>query len=112
MFGQNVSVKPDVCVENVKSMVKLLIQEDKSFNNSRGSSFDIEITESQMVAEAIAAFQNNNKIRKSFKMHEINSCIFPCIIMLGTYPIFYLFNITKQLADAIANGTTPKILLL
>ncbi|KAI9302616.1 hypothetical protein BJ944DRAFT_166914 [Cunninghamella echinulata] len=108
MFGKNVNAKPDICVENIKSTIKLLIHGDKSFTNSSGSSFDIEITESQMVAEAIAAFQNNNRLKKSFNLHKIDSCTLPCIIMSGTFPIFYLFNITKQLTDDIENGVIPE----
>lgn len=108
MFGQNMSAKPDICVENIKSTIKLLIQEDKSFNASKINNIDIENTESQMVAEAIAAFQNNNRIRKAFNLNEIESCIFPCIIMLGTFPIFYLFNINKDLADNVEYGSIPE----
>ncbi|CAO3633550.1 unnamed protein product [Cunninghamella echinulata] len=61
-----------------------------------------------MVAGVIAAFQNNNRLRKAFNLHEINSCLFLCIMMLGTFPIFYLFNITKQSADDIKNGVIPE----
>ncbi|KAI7861879.1 hypothetical protein K492DRAFT_102187, partial [Lichtheimia hyalospora FSU 10163] len=71
--------------------------------------FDLRITESQMVAEAIAAFQTNNRTRRNQGIPEENNVIFPCIIMLGTYPIFYLFEITKELADNVMFGTYPKI---
>jgi hypothetical protein len=107
MFGQNLSAKPDICVENVKSTIKLLVQEDKSYNASKGTRLDIKTTEAQMVAEAIAAFQNNNRIRTAFNEPELDSYCFPCIAMLGTYPIFYLFNVTKNLAESVEEGKIP-----
>lgn len=109
MCGIKVYAKPDVYLEDLNRKIKLLIQEDKSYNVSSSMDFDLRITESQMVAEAIAAFQTNNRNRRNQGIPEENNVVFPCIIMLGTYPIFYLFEITKELADNIMFGIYPKI---
>ena len=79
-------------------------------NNQTSSAYTISESalgtnpEAQAIAEAIAAFQDNNKIRLNFDRAIKTSQIIPCITMLGTYLTFYLSNITQELAEAVRNG--------
>jgi hypothetical protein len=60
MCGSKTSAKPYICIETSKLTFKLLVQEDKSYQNSKSKTLN---PEAQVIAEAIAAFQENNKIR-------------------------------------------------
>lgn len=104
MCGMRTCAKPDICIETSRLTIKLLVQEDivsvsKDLMNTN--------PEAQVIAEAIAAFQENNKINTKFNLPINEEQLIPCITMVGTYPIFYLFNVTKQLADAVKNGEEP-----
>ncbi|CAO3624642.1 unnamed protein product [Cunninghamella blakesleeana] len=65
-----------------------------------------------MVDNTIAAFQITNKIRKFMNLSKLalQQCL--CIIMLESYPIFYLVNITQQLVNHVENGTIPNKMTL
>ncbi|KAJ8592224.1 hypothetical protein M405DRAFT_733629, partial [Rhizopogon salebrosus TDB-379] len=58
---------------------------------------------SQLVAEALAAHQSNNKMGKVHGLDSIDT-IFPCFTMVGTRPTFYLIPITRALMDAVGRG--------
>lgn len=108
MCGSRTSAKPDLCVETSTLTIKLLVQEDKSYRVSMDKTLSNTHPEAQVIAEAIAAFQENNKIRKRLHLCPENSQLIPCITMLGTYPTFYLFKVTKELAEAVRDGEEPE----
>ncbi len=107
MCGTRTNAKPDLCIETSRLTIKLLVQEDKNYIISTSKNLMNTNPEAQVIAEAIAAFQENNKINARFDEPLSDEQLIPCITMLGTYPTFYLFNVTKKLADAVKNGEEP-----
>lgn len=65
------------------------------------------LPESQVVAEAIAAFQYNNRVRDILGKPLLEQMTIPCITMLGTKPVFYKVPVTKALSDAVISGQFP-----
>ncbi|CAG8606836.1 12005_t:CDS:1, partial [Diversispora eburnea] len=102
MCGSQTYAKPDLCVELYNLQIKLLIQEDKSY---KASNQDTD-AEFQVIAEAIVSFQENSKIKK-FKP-PLESQLIPCITLLGTYPTFYLFEVTRKLSECVKMGNRPE----
>jgi hypothetical protein len=107
MCGGKTSAKPDLCIEKSNYMIKLLVQEDKSYNVANDKNYKGENPEAQVIAEAIAAFQVNIKLKNRFDIEIEKSQLIPCITMLGTYPTFYLINVTQELAECVKNGEEP-----
>jgi len=107
MCNARTYAKPDICIETSRLTIKLLVQEDKNYIVSTSKTLMNTNPEAQVIAEAIAAFQENNKINVKFDLPINNEQLIPCITMIGTYPTFYLFNVTKKLADAVKNGEEP-----
>ncbi|KAN0114121.1 hypothetical protein V8E52_007097, partial [Russula decolorans] len=77
------------------STILLVVQEDKTTASVRDP-------EPQVIAEAIiVTFQCNNRIRLDF-------VTIPCIVMIGTQPIFYLVPVTQELSEAVATAQYPR----
>jgi hypothetical protein len=108
MCGKTTGAKPDLCIETMNSSIKLMVQEDKNYNVANGN-FLGSNPEAQVIAEAIAAFQNNSKMRtgRIAGLYPVIKQLIPCITLLGTYPTFYLFEVTTELAEAVKNGEEP-----
>ncbi|KIJ31389.1 hypothetical protein M422DRAFT_185989 [Sphaerobolus stellatus SS14] len=98
MCGSRVDAKPDVCVMDENYL--LLVQEDK-----RRASVDD--PESQLIAEAIAAFYENNRRRSAIGLPAIQAKVFAGITMFGTAPTFYKLPITTALLDSIMTAQFP-----
>ena len=109
MCGTKVYAKPDIYVEDLSTEIKLLVQEDKSYNTTISVGYDLIEIEAQMVSNAIASFQANNSKFYSKDLPMQSHKLMPCIVMLGTYPIFYLFEITIELSDNIKYGIYPEV---
>ncbi|KIJ15760.1 hypothetical protein PAXINDRAFT_176326 [Paxillus involutus ATCC 200175] len=60
-----------------------------------------------VIAEAIAAFQFNNRKRKDRGLNPLNAMTIPCITMKGTRPTFYLVPVTTELSNAVITGQYP-----
>jgi hypothetical protein len=99
--GMSMHVKTDVCLLMNRSEIILLVQEDKRHLQDRGDA------EAQLVAEAIAAFQSNNKKRFLAGLPIYDQRLIPGIVMIGTAPVFYKILVTKHLADAVTLGIFP-----
>ncbi len=99
--GENVAAQTDVCLIQRNSTSLLIVQSDKNALSSRDP-------EPQVVAEAIAAFQQNNRKRTSVGLVELDTMVIPCITMIGTRPIFYKVPVTKALSDAVVTGRYPQ----
>lgn len=91
----------NVCLQHIPSMMLLLVQANKTSANPSDP-------EAQMVAEAIAAFQFNNEVRKLEGLPELDAMTIPSMIMVGTQPAFYFVPVTKQLSNAVAFGDRPE----
>ncbi|KAF8509046.1 hypothetical protein JB92DRAFT_2832125 [Gautieria morchelliformis] len=92
MCGEETYAEPDVYLSDHSSSILMLIQEDKT-----------------LIAEAIGAFQYNNKLRREAKLPHLKEMIFPGIIMHGTAPVFYLIPVTEELSEAVMRGRPPTI---
>jgi hypothetical protein len=92
----NQSLQTDVClVQGSTGIILMVIQEDSDNTSVRDP-------EPQIIAEAIAAYQTNNRIRARLREPELDSMTIPCIAMIGTRPIFYLVPVTDELSKTVA----------
>jgi len=98
--ADNKYAQTDVCLVDGRSMILLILQEDKTMFNSSNP-------EPQVIAEAIASYQYNNDKRERRGMPILDKMIFPCITMVGTRPTFYLVPVTRELSDAVTTGQYP-----
>ncbi|OJA10227.1 hypothetical protein AZE42_11608 [Rhizopogon vesiculosus] len=101
MCGEMVGAKPNLVVMDREDYI-LLVQEDKCYT---GTSPDE--VEPQLIAEAIAAFYDNNRRRRHIGIPTMPSKVFAGIIMCGTAPIFYKIPIIQKLVDAISYAQHP-----
>jgi len=99
MCGMEVDAKPDVCVMS-ESEYLLLVQEDKRGTNRTDP-------EPQLIAEAIAAFYQNNLRRRLAGHPPMNSQTIPGITMVGVVPVFYRIPITVELVQCVQAGSFP-----
>ena len=60
-----------------------------------------------LVAEAIAAFQRNNRVRKESGLSPLDSKVMPGITMTGTFPTFFKVCVSTELVLAIESGQYP-----
>jgi hypothetical protein len=96
----NRSAQTDVTLIHGSSTILLVVQEDKTTVSARDP-------EAQVIAEAIATFQYNNRTRARLGQHELDTMTIPCITMIGTRPIFYLVPVTQGLSQAVATAQYP-----
>lgn len=95
------SAQTDVCLLDRRSMILLILQEDKTIFNSTQP-------EPQVIAEAIAAYQYNNEKRQTRGLPILDAMTIPCITMVGTRPTFYLVPVTQALSNAVVTGQYPE----
>ncbi len=65
--------------------------------------------EAQVIADAIAAFQFNNRKRKEHGLDPLDTMIIPAITMTGSRPTFFLVPVTLGLSTAVITGQYPAI---
>ena len=98
--------KTDVCViDRNQNSIILLVQEDKQYMDA-GDPIP------QLVAEAIAAFQQNKHTRQQSGLPPLDSKVMLGITMIGTSPTFFKVHVSTQLVLAIELGqwsATPTI---
>ncbi|KZT12262.1 uncharacterized protein LAESUDRAFT_809075 [Laetiporus sulphureus 93-53] len=98
--GEDRHVKTDVCILNNLDIL-LLVQEDKRY-------LDGSDPETQLIAEAIAAFRANNDTRvRALGQAPLERKVLPGITMKGTMPIFYKIPVTAALVKAVQLGQYP-----
>ena len=81
-------------------MILLVVQEDKTIFSSANP-------EPQVIAEAIATFQYNNRKREERGLPTLDQMTIPCIVMVGTRPFFYKVPVTQKLSDCVIGGKYP-----
>ncbi|KAG2130536.1 hypothetical protein BD769DRAFT_635695 [Suillus cothurnatus] len=99
--GEKRSAEVHVCLRDWSAGIVYIIQENKTTKNSHDP-------EPQLIAEAIAAFQNNNNIRQGMGLDSLDKITLPCITMVGTRVTFYLVPVTDELNNAVVYGTYPE----
>ncbi|KXN85097.1 hypothetical protein AN958_11701 [Leucoagaricus sp. SymC.cos] len=98
--AENRIAQTDVCLLHRPITVLLVLIEDKTLSNRNDA-------ESQVIAEAIAAFQFNNQKREEKGLASLTAMTIPCITMSGTRPTFYLVPVTQELSTAVIGGVYP-----
>ena len=81
------ATRSDACLVHLNSMILLVIQQDKT-------TFSSTDPEPQIIAEAIATFQLNNRKRADLDLPQLDMMTIPCITMMGTRPCFYQIPVT------------------
>ncbi|KAF8810672.1 hypothetical protein BYT27DRAFT_7221898 [Phlegmacium glaucopus] len=94
------AARSGVCLVHLNSMILLVVQEDKT-------TFSSSDPEPQIIAEAIATFQHNNRKRADLNLPQLDAMTILCITMVGTRPFFYQIPVTQQLSDCVATGQFP-----
>jgi hypothetical protein len=105
MCGSNCNAQTCLCICDNNDIIILLAQEDtKRLDNGNDD------PESQLIAEAIAAFQRNNHIReRDLLLPILEEMIFPAITLVGTSPVFYKIKVTVALNGAVIAGMYPAV---
>jgi hypothetical protein len=80
-------VEVNICLMDSSTEMVYIIQENKTMRNPHDP-------EQQLIAEAIAAFQNNNNIRQGKGLDPLDKMTLP---MVGTRVTFYLVPVTDEL---------------
>jgi hypothetical protein len=92
----------DVCLIHRPTFILLVLVEDKTLSSRTDA-------EAQVIAEAIAAFQFNNRKRKEHGLSPLDAMTIPAITMTGTRPTFFLVPVTLKLSNAVITGQHPVI---
>ncbi|KAK0221372.1 hypothetical protein IW262DRAFT_1373266 [Armillaria fumosa] len=99
MCGMRVDAKPGICVLDDDGYL-LLVQEDNRH-------MSVDDPEPQLIAEAIAAFYENNRHRRQIGLPTIQAKVFAGITLMGTAPRFYKIPITADLLQSIMTAQFP-----
>jgi hypothetical protein len=91
--------KTDVCVMDTNGYL-LLVQEDRRH-------LETVEPEAQLIAQAIAAVQSNNRTRDLLGMGPLNVKVMAGITMTGTSPAFFKIPVTLELIEAVRRGEFP-----
>jgi hypothetical protein len=97
--GEWKHAKTDVCIID-RDEILLLVQEDKRHKEPGDP-------RPQLVAEAIAAVQSNNEVRRRAGSAELDFKMMPGIILIGTSPTFFKIPVTRDLMQAVQRGHFP-----
>ncbi|KZT20893.1 hypothetical protein NEOLEDRAFT_1100122 [Neolentinus lepideus HHB14362 ss-1] len=101
MCGRRVYAKADVCLMGRGAVrYSLLVQEDK--RHMYGGD-----PVPQLIAEAIAAFYQNNRDRMDANIVPLLSAVILGITMTGTSPTFYKIPVSEELLTPVFSGQYP-----
>ena len=90
----------NVCVMDANNQILLILQNELVPS--------LKDPEPQIVAKAIAAYKENNKVRvNSLNLPPLSAITFPAISMIGTKLIFYKITITNHLSGFVPHGEVP-----
>jgi hypothetical protein len=99
--GGQTHAQTDVSLVDRNKGILLVMQEDKSHLEGMDP-------EPQLIAEAIAAHQYNNKCLERIGLPTIQAKMIPGIIMAGSTPTFYKIPVTQDLVYAVETGQYPE----
>lgn len=100
MCSTKTLARPDFSVIDFPSRIILLVQEGRRHLERKDP-------EPHLIAEAIAAFQYNNRRRPAAGLPAVNAAVIPGITMVGTAPTFYKVDLTTTLVEAVELGEYP-----
>ena len=116
MSGRNTYATAEACVFHPTSeTVLLLVKEDRRSPEHRLSSgqkcgkggLQEEHPEAQLLAQAIAVFQVHNRALRLMRLPPVETKIVPAMVMCGTTPVLYKFEITAGLVEAVQTSQYP-----
>jgi hypothetical protein len=93
--------QPDICLVQGSSTVLLVVRINTPSVTARDP-------EAQVIGDAIAAFQHNNRNRVRLGPEKLDEMVIPCITMMGTRPIFYMVPVSKDLSNSVITGQYPQ----
>ena len=93
-------VRTDVCVMGRNNCYQLVVQENKR-------QLGIVDPEPQLIADAIAAVQYNNRTRDLMGLDPLDVKVMAGISMTGTFHAFFKIPVTLELIKAIQIGECP-----
>jgi len=91
---------PNICFIDGNDIIRL-IQENKRLTSSMDPA-------PQLIAQAIAAFSHNNSVRDEQHLALLQSEVILGITMVRTTPTFYKIRVSRDLVDAVRDGTYPQ----
>ena len=98
--GEEREAKTNVCILNDDDTL-LLVQENEGYQG-------LSDPEPKLIANAIAAFDTNNRIRvQTLGVPPLESKVMAGLVMKGTMPTFYKVPVTSVLVDCIQLGQYP-----
>lgn len=100
MCSTKTLAKPDYSVIDHASRNILLVLEDRKHLEGKDPG-------PHLIAEAIAAFQFNNRRLSAAGLPTVNAAVMPGITMVGTAPTFYKIDLTTTLVEAVELGKYP-----
>ncbi|KIJ25346.1 hypothetical protein M422DRAFT_255886 [Sphaerobolus stellatus SS14] len=95
------NAQADVCLLYRPALVLLVLVVDKVLTKTD--------PEAHVIADAIAAFQFNNRQREDMGRPKLESMTIPCITMSRTRPTFYLVPVTNALSEAVITRQYPSV---
>ncbi|KZP11508.1 hypothetical protein FIBSPDRAFT_962263 [Athelia psychrophila] len=99
--GESKCATPDVSIiDRSLDDVILLVQEDRRFGGATDAY-------TQLIAEAIAAYQVNQSTRTASGLPRLQSLVIPGILLAGTSPTFYKVPLTEVLVRCVERGEFP-----
>ncbi|KAL4255531.1 hypothetical protein AB1N83_012714 [Pleurotus pulmonarius] len=101
--GESTHVQTDVCiVDRSHNDILLLVQTGKRLEN-----MDPDSARAQLVAAAVAAFNENNAQRDALGLQPMEDRVIPGTVMVGASPVFLQIPVTQNLFTPVRHGTYP-----
>ena len=96
--GEYRTAETTACLLDRNGQIMMLVQADRQPSVPSDP-------ESQLVASAIAAFAENNRIRvDDLGLTPLDNMIFPAMTFVNAYPTFYKITVSKALSEGVKLG--------
>ncbi|GLB41631.1 hypothetical protein LshimejAT787_1002310 [Lyophyllum shimeji] len=112
MCGRTVHALADVCLlvpdmEHHHSDTVLLIAKASRTGSSPTTDDTAAGVEARLIAQAIAAYQSQNRTRGRARLSPTEKHTVPGLIMAGTMPVLYKIEISGELAECVQTAQVP-----
>jgi len=97
-YNSSLSASAQMVLMDESGLILLVVQTNSPYTEPSTA-------EARAIASAIAAYQNNNRIRAELGLCALDEMTIPCIAILGTHSYFYKVPVTRSLNDSAATGT-------
>lgn len=114
MCGRTVHALADVCLLSRNTFAHhgsdtvLLIANASPTTRSSTTNASASCAEARLVAQAIAAYQYQNRTRGRAHLLPAEKHVVPGLIMVGTMPVLYKIEITAELVECVQTGQVPR----